>query len=184
MSDPIITLRGERVGLGPVTRAALPFLQQWWNDPKIMVPLSGQVWPTTDRDCDEWYEKYGARGDGSQVHFLVYLLTEQDPIGHVNLFQINYRSQTAWAAGLGDKRYWGRDYSIEAARLLLGYAFDVLGLHNVSAAIHADNRGSLRAAEAVGYTRIGIQRQSARKNGTRVDAVLLDILADDWRAAR
>lgn len=181
MSDPILTLRGPRVGLGPVTKDALPLLLRWWNDQKIMLPLSGQLWPSTMKDAETWYDQYAVKGDGSQVHFLAYRLGDVPVLaGHCNLFGINYRNQTAWAGGfIGDKRYWGRDYAVEGAGLLLGFAFHVLGLHNVTASIHADNRGSLRVAEMIGFKEFGRQRGGARRGQQRVDMVFLDITADD-----
>lgn len=188
---PILVYRGDRVGLGPITRDALPLVQDWWNDPAIMVPLSGQVWPSTEKDVADWFEKYGQRGDGSAAHFLVYAAGQdhpadiREPIGVVALSGISYRGQTAWASWfIGARLYWGSGCATEAVRLLARYAFDVLGLNNLTVAIHADNPVSLRVAQKVGYRPIGVQRQACRKGGQYVDAVLLDLIAEDWRQSR
>jgi ribosomal-protein-alanine N-acetyltransferase len=178
---PILTYRGEKVGLGPIVKDALPTLQRWWNDPQVMLPLAGHVYPSTENDQQAWFDKYAERGDGSTVNFLIYELDRMKPIGMVALFQINYRNQTAWGSYyVGDRECWGRGYATEAQRLLLEYAFGPCGMNNVTVAIHADNIGSLRVAEKVGYREIGRQRQGVRRNGQYVDIVLLDILASDF----
>lgn len=183
--SPILTMRGEKVGLGPICKDWLPLIQQWWNDPEVTMMLAGHIWPQTEKDQEEWYEKYAVRGDGSTIHFLVYELTTMNPIGVVNLFNVNYRNQTANAGSyIGELECRGKGYATEARHLLLGYAFGPCGLNNVTVSIHADNEASLRVAEKVGYRRIGIQRQGVRRAGQYVDIVLLDILASDyWKGA-
>jgi RimJ/RimL family protein N-acetyltransferase len=179
----ILTYEGERVGLGPIQKDLLPTLQRWWNDPKVMLPLTGYVYPSTLKDQEEWYEKYALRGDGSTIHFLIYQLDGLLPIGVTALSQINYRNQTAWASQyIGEPSVWGQGYGTEARRLLLGYAFGPCGLNNVTVAIHADNHGSLAVARKLGFREIGRQRQGVRRNGEYIDIVLLDILAADMAA--
>lgn len=183
MSAPILTFRGETVGLGPIRKDLVPLYTKWWNDPEITLPLAGHIWPSTEKEQEEWYEKFAQRGDGSTVHFLVYELKTERPIGIVALSGVNYRSQTAWASWfIGDRTYWGQGHATEACRLLMAYAFGLCGLNSVTVAIHADNPASLRVAEKIGYRVIGLQRQAVRRSTGYVDAVLLDMVAEDWRA--
>ena len=181
----VLTLRGERVGLGPIRKDLISLYTKWWNDPKVMVPSSGFFWPHTEQDMEAWYEKAAVRGDGSSVHFLAYELKTERPLGIFTLFQISYRNQTAWASSfIGETDCWGQGYATESRRLLLTYAFETLGLHHVIVGIYADNLASIRVAEKVGYKRIGVQRQAVRKNGGYIDAVFFDILPEDLEAAR
>ena len=182
---PVMVLRGQQVGLGPIRKEDLGRIHMWWNDPEIMLPLSGVVWPRTEREVEEWYEKQASPTDHSTVNFAVYELSSEAIVGCVALAQINYRSQTAWPSSyIGDQRLQGCGYGTEARQLLIQYAFDILGLHSLTVAIHTDNPASLRVAEKVGYRVIGTQRQSCRRFGQRVDAILLDLLADEWRASQ
>lgn len=178
---PVLTYRGEHVDIGPIHKDALPLLQRWWNDPDVTLPLAGHVFPSTMKDQEEWYDKWAVRGDGSTVHFLIYDVCSDTPIGVVNLFSINYRNQTAWAGiYIGEKQCRGLGYGTEALRLVTAYAFGPCGLNNVTVAVHADNIGSLRMAEKVGYREIGRQRQGVRRSGQYIDIVFMDILASDF----
>lgn len=182
MNDIVLTLRGEKVGLGPLREDLIPTYTRWWNDPEVMLPNAAHVWPCTEQEQRTWYEKAALRGDGSAVHFLAYELATMRPLGVFTLFGINYRAQTAWASSfIGEKDCWGHGFATEARRLLLRYGFNVLGLHYVCVGIHADNIGSLRVAEKVGYKRVGVQRQAVRKNGGYIDAILMDILPEDLK---
>ena len=49
------------------------------------------------------------------------------------------------------KPYWGRGYATEAARALVGYAFDKLGLTQIVAGAFRENRASRRVLEKVGF---------------------------------
>lgn len=183
-SSPILTLKGRLVGLGPIRKDLLDLCAAWWNDPQVTLPLAGHVWPSTLKDQEAWYDKHAERGDGSTVNFLVYDRWPPRPIGAVCLFNINYRNQTAWASWfIGERTDWGRGYGTEAARLLLEYAFGPCGLHNVTVAVHADNRGSLRLAQKLGFREIGRQRGGVRRGDSSIDVVFLDILPADLRPA-
>jgi RimJ/RimL family protein N-acetyltransferase len=181
----VITIYGGRVGLGPIRPDLTPLYVKWWNDPKVTLPLAGQLGPSTLADQEAWYAQYAKRGDGSTVHFLVYELDSERPIGVVNLNSINYRNQTAWASYfIGERDCWGEGYGSEAFRLLLGYAFGSCGLNNVTVAVHADNERSLRLSERAGCRVIGRQRQGVRREGRYLDIILLDILAEDFGGGR
>ena len=69
----------------------------------------------------------------------------------------------------------------EATRLMLGYAFDVLGLHNVQLTVHASNPGALRAYERAGFTahRRATRRVSSSAGGATT-RIYMDAIADDF----
>lgn len=46
--------------------------------------------------------------------------------------------------------YWGHGYATEAARLMLQYGFDVIGLNRIVALAHPDNMASARVLEKAG----------------------------------
>ncbi|MDQ3252964.1 MAG: GNAT family N-acetyltransferase, partial [Acidobacteriota bacterium] len=48
---------------------------------------------------------------------------------------------------------WGRGYAVEAARAVLRYACDVLGLRRVVADVDEPNAASIRVLERLGMTR-------------------------------
>ncbi|TWD80690.1 RimJ/RimL family protein N-acetyltransferase [Kribbella amoyensis] len=79
--------------------------------------------------------------------------------------------------------HWGHGYATDAARTLLRFAFEELGLHRVSAAIGPENQGSVKVAERLGFSYEGRIRDHVFTNGTWRDSLLFSILVTEWTTA-
>lgn len=77
--------------------------------------------------------------------------------------------------------YWGKGYATEAAAAIIGYGFDVLGLHRIFARHLAGNEASGRVQRKIGMTREGLLRAHAMKDGVYHDDVIHGILKSDPR---
>lgn len=75
----------------------------------------------------------------------------------------------------------GRGYGTEAIRLVLGFAFETVGLHRVSLEVYDFNSRARRAYEKCGFTAEGVLRDALRWEGKWHDAVVMAILAPQWR---
>ena len=85
------------------------------------------------------------------------------------------------------RRFWGREYSGERARLLAALAFDVLDLELLTVTHDPDNERSRRAiekyVEALGGRRDGRIRNDVVMNGEPRDSVRYSVAAEEYRAA-
>src|SRR5688500_4635309 len=80
--------------------------------------------------------------------------------------------------------YWGSGIFAEGARLILDFAFDVIGARRLEArAATANGRGN-GALRKLGAVQEGVLRRSFLRNGHYYDQVLWGILAEDWRMQR
>ena len=77
---------------------------------------------------------------------------------------------------------WGRGYVPEAARALLGFAFDELGLHRVYVDCDARNRPSARVAEKLGMRKEAHLVENAWVKGEWTDSLIYALLDREWRA--
>lgn len=95
----------------------------------------------------------------------------------INLVQRNYRM-----ANLG---YWvrssetGRGIATEAARLVAGFGFDVVGLERIEIVVATENHASVKVAERAGARREAVLRRRLQLHGKGHDAVMLSILRED-----
>jgi RimJ/RimL family protein N-acetyltransferase len=64
--------------------------------------------------------------------------------------------------------FWGRGYATEAAKAVIGFAFDILKLSEVNASALPENARSMRVLEKAGMTPIGRQVEDTAERG-RVD---------------
>jgi ribosomal-protein-alanine N-acetyltransferase len=88
-----------------------------------------------------------------------------------------------WGFAMGSA-YWGSGIFVEGARLVLDFAFDVVGVGRMEArAATANGRGNA-ALRKLGAVQEGVLRRSFLRNGVHYDQVLWGILAEDWRLQR
>jgi RimJ/RimL family protein N-acetyltransferase len=88
-----------------------------------------------------------------------------------------------WGFAMGSQ-FWGTGIFVEAARLVVDFAFDVVGAERLEArAAVANGRGN-GALRKIGAVQEGLLRRSFLRHGQHHDQVLWGILADDWRLQR
>jgi RimJ/RimL family protein N-acetyltransferase len=84
-----------------------------------------------------------------------------------------------WGFALGSQ-YWGTGVFVDGARLILDFAFDVIGARRLEArAAVANGRGN-GALRKLGAVQEGVLRRSFVRHGQHHDQVLWGILAEDW----
>ncbi len=177
VDDPIVMIRGEKVGLGPIRRDLIATYQRWFNELQVTRTLDLPIRPVTFEDESSWFERAAA---GATVVFTIYELVTMRPIGYLDLRNIDHYSGTAeYGIAIGEIDVWGKGYGTEATRLMLAYAFDVLGLYNVQLAVYTTNLGAMRAYERAGFKRAGIRRGAIRVGRERYDIIYMDATATD-----
>ncbi|MCA1585437.1 MAG: GNAT family N-acetyltransferase [Acidobacteria bacterium] len=88
-----------------------------------------------------------------------------------------------WGFAIGSA-FWGTGLFVEGARMILNFAFDVVGVHRLEArAAVANGRGN-GALRKIGAVQEGLLRRSFTRNGVYHDQVLWSILAEDWQFMR
>ena len=88
-----------------------------------------------------------------------------------------------WGFAMGSQ-FWGSGIFVEGAKMILDFAFDVIGAQRLEArAAVANGRGN-GALRKIGAVQEGLLRRSFLRNGQHHDQVLWGILADDWRLQR
>lgn len=179
--SPIVNIRGERVVLGPLHRGLLPLLERWDNDFQTMDLRGNDPRPSTAEAVAAMWEPLirGERDDW--IGFAISVLPQLRPIGIINIRDFTNAHGTAeFGIMIGDPADRGQGFGTEATRLLLGYAFTVLGVHNVWLDTPAYNAGAIRAYEKVGFREIGRRRGARTLAGKRYDVLLMDCIASEF----
>lgn len=169
-------LRADGVELRPIEREDAAFLAETVNDPRVRKSLTLRR-PVSEGEEQDWIESIS---DDDDIHLLI--CVDGDPVGNIGLHHIRHRPGTAEVGYFVASDHHGEGYATTATRLLLGYAFDELGLHRVTGKAYASNQGSRRVLEKAGFTEEGVRREDAFAEGQRVDTVVYGILADEFDA--
>ncbi len=177
---PIMNIRGERVGLGPIRCDLIPLYCQWSND-FIFSRTTASSGPLTIEQQTALYERVVATEDTAA--FVIYDLCTGCPIGTTDLRHINPRNRTAeFSIGIGDEAYRGKGYGMETTRLMLDFAFTVLGIHNVLLVVYEFNHAGRRAYEKAGFRECGRRRESQWMGGRLWDVIYMECLATEFES--
>jgi RimJ/RimL family protein N-acetyltransferase len=180
-APPPIVLTGELVALGPLHKGLLPLLGTWENDLELSALTGDPVRPMTPEAIDAMYEERFSKQGPEHASFAIYERDSLQPIGTAGLFAINHAHRTAeLGIGIGEREFWGEGFGTEATRLVVDYAFTVLGLHNVMLRVFSYNGRAIRSYEKVGFREIGRRRQAQRVGSRVYDVVFMDIVASDF----
>ncbi|MBN1174948.1 MAG: GNAT family N-acetyltransferase [Micromonosporaceae bacterium] len=174
-------LIGTRISLAPMTSEYADLLATWFNDLEVAIPTGDEAWQTITPDGMR------ERLASSQHDFLIVAHDEagDTPIGRCLLFAVNHIDRTAMLGiCLGDKRHWNRGLGGEAIELLLDYAFNLLNLNSVMLGVFAFNARAISCYRRVGFREIGHRRQARLIAGKYHDAILMDLLAEDFTGHR
>jgi diamine N-acetyltransferase len=176
--EPPIIVRGVRVGLGPLRRELIPTYARWQTDLEVLrgVGTSGQV-PRVEA-TEAWYEQ-ATKPESTDAHFTIYDLDDLAPVGTALLVRVDQHSGTAeFGITIGERRSQG--LGTEATRLVLDWAFTVMGLHNVLLVTFSWNLPAIRAYTKAGFREIGRRRGAVVTMGRRYDQVLMDAVAEEF----
>ena len=104
----------------------------------------------------------------------------------IGLFQVRQLEPSfataEWGFAIGSE-YWGSGVFVEGARLVLDFAFRVIGVHRLEARAAVKNGRGNGALRKVGATQEGLLRRSFVRRGEYLDQALWTILDSDWRAS-
>ncbi len=85
---------------------------------------------------------------------------------------------------IGERDAWGRGMGTEATELMLGHAFERLGLHRVGLSVFSYNLRAIRAYEKAGFRIEGRQREAILRDGRYWDEIQMGVLAPEWLERR
>ena len=182
MSEDFI-LTGERAALGPVERAHLPMFARWINDPEVRRGLAYRGLANEDAEL-KWYEEVTESGRTprpTEVAFSVHDAADGELVGVCSLEGIDHHfGRAGLGIFIGVRR--GTGIGTDAVRLVLDWAFNMLGLHNVMLETYEFNEQARRAYEKAGFRLIGRRRDAVWVVGRRWDSLLMDAVAAEFES--
>lgn len=180
--DRLPTLSGRRVELRWLEEEDVPALFEIFSDPEVMRYWSSP--PLRDLGAAggllrEIHDHFRARtlfqwgiarrAGGALLGTCTLLHWEAD----------HQRAEIGFALG---RTHQGKGFGTEAVGVLLGFAFQTLGLHRLEADVDPRNQPSLRLLERLGFRREGTLRERYHVNGEIQDSVILGLLRREWEA--
>ncbi len=172
-------LRTERLLLRRFSLDDAADVQRLAGAPEVAATTLCIPHPYADGKAEEWIATHRVDLEqGTQVVFAITLRADEALVGAIGLSSISREHSRAELGYWIGVESWNLGYCTEAARAVLAYGFDELGLHRVHAFHFAGNEASGRVLQKVGMTREGVRRHGVRKAGVFTDLVLYGVVED------
>ena len=97
-------------------------------------------------------------------------------VGCVDLYEYDAVDRRAGIGILIDKEFRTLGYATIAVQLIIDYAFNVLGLHQLYCSVGAKNLASLALFKTAGFEQIGVRKEWRFRNGSFFDVVEFQLL--------
>lgn len=148
------------------------------NDPEVTHLLGGFSSGYSMEDLKEWISFHRTRSD--EVLWVI-ADPEDACVGHVGLYQIDYRVRKAeFAIMIGDKSLWNKGIGGQVTKAVIDFGFRQLNLHRIHLDVLASNPRAIHLYEKMGFRQEGILRDYQFKNGQYIDVIVMSILETEW----
>ena len=146
-------LKSERLGFSHWSSRDLALAQRLWGDREVSRFLGG---PFTDDYIRRRLDREIALMRDHKVQYWpIFLLETGDHVGCGGLQPYRPEEQIYELGFHLHRAYWGRGMAEEAARAVIRFAFDSLGLKTLFAGHHPENAASRRVLEKLGFQYAG-----------------------------
>ncbi|MGX9889154.1 GNAT family N-acetyltransferase [Streptomyces sp. NPDC002276] len=173
-------LIGEKTVLRPFTESDADDIWRLIQDPEV---VRFTFEPSTELTPERLRSWYATRAD--QPDRLDLAVTDPatgELLGEVVLHEWDPTARSCTFRTLLGPRGRGRGIGTEATRLIVGHAFEQLGLHRIQLEVYGNNHRARRVYEKVGFVVEGVRREARLRDGEWVDDVLMAILDHEWAA--
>lgn len=183
--DSPLTLEGDLIRLEPLAPRHVPALMRVARASPAAFALTNT--PLTDEEERRYFERaFRDRDAGTGYPFVVLLREHGTVVGttrfnHLELAECRCDIGYTWI----DPAYQRTGVNREAKRLMLGHAFEVLGVNRVQFQTDERNLRSCRALERLGAKREGVLRMHAiARDGFPRNSVIYSVIAPEWPAVK
>ena len=131
------------------------------NDYDVVKTTLGMPWPYTKEMAEGWISKQPQREEeGTSYEFAICFKEQPEKvIGCVSLMGINPKAKRGELGYWVAKKHWKKGIATEAAKIMLNFGFNNLGLHSIVARYFDINPASGRVMEKCGMTYVGTIRE-------------------------
>jgi len=171
------TLETARLKLRPYSEADIAELLPLIGTREVAATTLRIAHPYTEQDARAFF---ALAQDPEKLWLAITLRADGRQIGGIGmrLERQHQHGELGYWLGLP---YWGQGYATEAAREMLRYGFEELGLHRIFASHFKHNPASGTILKKLGMRYEGCQREHLRKWDQFVDSELYGILRREWQ---
>jgi RimJ/RimL family protein N-acetyltransferase len=176
LTGSLVSLRELRAGDAPALFSALSSEQvtKFISPPPATVDGFGRFinWAIGQRQSGQ-YVCFAVVPHGSETAIGIYQVRSLEPAF----------GSAEWGFALAAE-FWGTGIFVDGAKLVVDFAFQVLGVHRLEARAALKNGRGNSALRKLGAVQEGVLRRSFLRNGEYLDQALWTILQEEWMQAK
>lgn len=177
-----LSLAGEKLTLRPFRLEDAPRVQELVSNWNVASMVARIPHPYPDGAAEEWIAGHNERrAAGDSWPFAI----ETKRAGLVGTIGVGTTERGSMEIGywIGEP-YWGKGIASEATRVLVEFAFDILGTARLEAEYFKDNPASGRILTKVGFKVTGEEKRFCLARGEELDCVTLELRAPEHEKAK
>jgi RimJ/RimL family protein N-acetyltransferase len=177
-----LSLAGEKLTLRPFTLEDAPRVQELVSNWNVASMVARIPHPYPDGAAEEWISGHNERRvSGDHWPFAI----ETKKAGLVGTIGLSKTESDSMEIGywIGEP-YWGKGIASESARVLVEFAFDILGVERLTAGHYKGNPASGKVLTKVGFRETGETKRFCLARGEELDCILLELRAPEHKKAR
>ena len=156
-------------------------LNNWASDDEVTKYLT---WPThqnieTMLPNDKPRQYHSDNAKSAFYQWIIEIKETQELIGNISVVKVIDETDSLELGWVIGRKYWGKGYTAEAARVIIEVLFDKVGANCIYAAHDVNNPNSGRVMQKIGMKYEGTLRQSNRNNQGIVDSARYSILRSE-----
>lgn len=173
-----------RLRLRALAPSDAPTVQQLAGEREVAMTTANIPHPYPDGMAEAWIATHAEHWRDRRALVLgITLRTTGELVGCIGLRLETVHEKAELGYWVG-RPHWGRGYASEAARALVAYGFETLGLMRIQAHYMAHNPASGRVMEKAGLRFEGRSPAAMKKDGRFVDLVFHGARRDQWAPPR
>lgn len=166
--------------LRELERTDLPIINSWRNSFELVETLGGPFRYINLEVDIKWFDNYMSNRGNAVRCAIVDENDDSKILGLVSLTPIDQLNQCAEFHIMIGEDNQGRGIGTYAVAEMLRHAFYNMNLHRVELTVLEYNKRAQHLYEKVGFSREGVKRKAAYKNGRFVDVLLYSILREEF----
>jgi len=179
----MVFLQGHRLTLNVINPDLLSIedsYPKWLNSQDGDEFTCHAAWPN-DLESIRGYVR-NSNGSRNRLLLAIVLIDSNEHIGNLELTRIDFINRKCELAILiGDRSKIGQGFGNEALRLIIGHAFEKLGLHRIYLGVNSLNHRAIKCYTQIGFKNEGVSREGIRSSSGMVDIINMGLLKSEYR---
>lgn len=145
------------------------------NDKNAASLLGGFSNGYSKLDIENWIVFHN--NNKNEVLYLIETVEDPKVIGHVGLYDIDFRVRKAeFAILIAGENNQGKGYGSLSTKFMIDYAFDELNLKRLTLSLLSDNKRAFSLYQKYGFVQEGLLINDQFKNGKYHDVILMALM--------